>query len=497
MADRKITELDEAVAIAGDELIALVQDGVTRRASLAAIKNFASAAAPDAFTVDDWSIARGDGEAEVTIGALPAHNGAAITDIEYRLDGGSWISSGGTGSFAITGLDNDTTYDVELRALNAVGAGAASDVKQMTPEAEGDTTAPSLSSPAASADGDAAADLSVSTDEDNGTLHWVVTASATPPSKSQVKAGQDHAGATAAASGSKAVSGIGTQTDSASGLEAETTYYAHFMHEDAAGNQSDVATSASFETEAAPGGDFVSDVIALLGAKLRAFWLYDDPSHLWQDTSGSTAVIADTDPVGRVDDLSGSGWHLVQATGGNRPAYRTGPSRVLFDGSNDSLAIATPAFPIDAVETFNVFGMSGGGNFARVWSFNAASGQDYNSINAIGLARNTPSSHKLGLFANNSDLYASWSGSGAIALGLYEASKTTTVATLAVNGAPVATDSSFTALNATHTGNFQVGASAATDYAPLDCRCMIMTAALTTGERSDLRDLINARYALW
>jgi hypothetical protein len=92
---------------------------------------------PDAFEAGDWSIAAGDEEADVTISSLPDDGGDTITDVEYRLDGGSWVSSVGTTSFTITGLTNDQEYDVELRAVNSVGAGAASDVKQVTPEDAG------------------------------------------------------------------------------------------------------------------------------------------------------------------------------------------------------------------------------------------------------------------------------------------------------------------------------------------------------------------------
>lgn len=115
-----------------------------------------------------------------------------------------------------------------------------------------DLTAPTLSSATGTETSDTEADLSVDTDEDSGTLYWVVTQSATSPSKAQVKAGQDHTGAAADDDGSQAVSGTGTQniTGGATGLTAETEYYAHFMHEDAATNQSDVETSAGFETEA-------------------------------------------------------------------------------------------------------------------------------------------------------------------------------------------------------------------------------------------------------
>lgn len=88
---------------------------------------------PDAFEASDWGIEPSDEEADITIDALPANNGSTITDIEYRLDGGSWVSSGGTTSFTIGGLTNDQEYDVELRAVNAIGAGPASDAKQVTP----------------------------------------------------------------------------------------------------------------------------------------------------------------------------------------------------------------------------------------------------------------------------------------------------------------------------------------------------------------------------
>lgn len=117
----------------------------------------------------------------------------------------------------------------------------------------GDVTAPSLSSASATATGATTASGSVSTDEGNGTLYWVVTTSSTAPSAAQVQAGQDATGAAAVDSGSQAVSGTGTQNVSGgfTGLTAETTYYAHFQQADAADNDSTVASSSSFTTEAA------------------------------------------------------------------------------------------------------------------------------------------------------------------------------------------------------------------------------------------------------
>lgn len=95
------------------------------------------------------------------------------------------------------------------------------------------------------------ADLSVETDEGNGTLYVVVTTSATAPSAAQVKAGQDHTGTAAAFADSQAISSTGTKSFNASSLTASTTYYAHYMHEDTATNQSSVVSSASFTTNSA------------------------------------------------------------------------------------------------------------------------------------------------------------------------------------------------------------------------------------------------------
>lgn len=124
--------------------------------------------------------------------------------------------------------------------------------------AGGDVTAPTLSSPTGTYNGPTAANGSVSTDEANGILYWVVTESATKPSVAQIQAGQDNTGSAAPADGSQAVSETGVQEVSASALVAETTYYFHFQHQDAATNDSTVVTSSSFTTPAAPaaGGSF-------------------------------------------------------------------------------------------------------------------------------------------------------------------------------------------------------------------------------------------------
>lgn len=74
-------------------------------------------------------------------------------------------------------------------------------------------------------------------------------------------------------------------------------------------------------------------------ANLR-FWLKADGT-LWQDSARTTPVTSDADPVGAWDDESGNSFHVIQATAGSRPTYKTniqnGMAVVRFDGTDDVL----------------------------------------------------------------------------------------------------------------------------------------------------------------
>lgn len=104
--------------------------------------------------------------------------------------------------------------------------------------APADTTAPSLTTPTASATGSTTASGSVTTNEGNGTLYWLASANATEL-VATVKAGS-----------SQAVTAIGAQPVTSAGLTASTPYYLHFVHTDAAANDSAVESSAQFTTGA-------------------------------------------------------------------------------------------------------------------------------------------------------------------------------------------------------------------------------------------------------
>lgn len=149
--------------------------------------------------------------------------------------------AGGVGFFVFR---TEVGAQLEFAALEVATGSSSLNYSDGAP----DTTAPTLTSATASATGASTADLSVSTDEGNGTLYWVVSESATPPSVAQIQSGNDSTGSAAAASGNQAVSTTGAQTPTATGLSASTTYYAYFQHSDAAGNDSAVVGSSSFAT---------------------------------------------------------------------------------------------------------------------------------------------------------------------------------------------------------------------------------------------------------
>lgn len=148
-----------------------------------------------------------------------------------------------------------------------LSAGEAADLTQLmkdaslpdeiswyTQSAGGDTTAPVLTSPTGTQTGSTTGTGGATTDEANGTFYSVASTSSTAPSETQVEAGQMHTGSAAAAAANAAVSSTGAKSVNFTGLTPSTTYYAHSMHKDAAGNQSNVVTSASFTTTAGGGG---------------------------------------------------------------------------------------------------------------------------------------------------------------------------------------------------------------------------------------------------
>ena len=102
-------------------------------AASAASPNITPATEPDAPT--GLSATVSDQEVDLIWTAPASNGGATITYYEYELDfSGTWTSTGGTAtSYTVTGLTNGQSYTFRVRALNRVGAGAASGSQSATP----------------------------------------------------------------------------------------------------------------------------------------------------------------------------------------------------------------------------------------------------------------------------------------------------------------------------------------------------------------------------
>lgn len=106
--------------------------------------------APLQFSEEQWSVnndATG-GDITITITGLPENGGSAITALEYRVDAGSWVSLGGTttGSYGVSGLTDTVQVSITVRAVNAIGNGAASTGKNVTPTAAPGTVPATITS---------------------------------------------------------------------------------------------------------------------------------------------------------------------------------------------------------------------------------------------------------------------------------------------------------------------------------------------------------------
>lgn len=194
----------------------------------------------------------------VTAAALV--NGSGSSTLDATPATSSVLKAAGVVSSINGGIDwYSTTRSGTTPTIGAVETAAA------------DTTAPVLSSPTGTATGSTTATVGATTDEANGTLYAVVTTSVTQPSVAQIKAGQNDAGTAAAYSGSQTISSTGAKTFGATGLTASTAYYAHLVHTDAASNDSNRVTSASFTTSAGASSDNSAVVMTQLGALRGAF----------------------------------------------------------------------------------------------------------------------------------------------------------------------------------------------------------------------------------
>ncbi|NWG46259.1 MAG: hypothetical protein HXY25_06895, partial [Alphaproteobacteria bacterium] len=187
----------------------------------------------------------------VTTSATP------LTKAEIRAGTGALafgqIARSNTTSYsqAVTGATVGQTYYVHTFEAGLLGDESGVVVSSGITTDTADVTAPVLSSPTGTQTGTSTADGTVSTDEANGTLFWVIAPAAeSAPTADQIIAGQLAAGTDAGLGrkGSKTVTATGTQSVSGTLMKANTAYKFHYCHRDASSNKSNVASSASFTT---------------------------------------------------------------------------------------------------------------------------------------------------------------------------------------------------------------------------------------------------------
>lgn len=142
---------------------------------------------------------------------------------------------------------NGQDYSTNAITPTARSTFAAGDMPPNTAlgtSAPGDITAPILTNPQRIVTGATTAEGAATTDEGNGKLYYLATQNATETATTIKAANQ-----------TVDVIMTGVQVTELTGLTPSTTYYLHFVHRDAAGNDSNVLTTASFTTDAGVAGE--------------------------------------------------------------------------------------------------------------------------------------------------------------------------------------------------------------------------------------------------
>jgi hypothetical protein len=87
---------------------------------------------PEAYSVSNWSVSAGSDDAfAVTVSTSPDDGNSTVTDTEYRINNGPAVSGGVIGS--LTGSTGAAgTFSIQIRNVNAIGAGGWSDSKSVT-----------------------------------------------------------------------------------------------------------------------------------------------------------------------------------------------------------------------------------------------------------------------------------------------------------------------------------------------------------------------------
>lgn len=256
------------------------------------------------------------GDPTSTITSQDSNNSVvAIVSINERGFQNADVGTGGTTDELTI---NPTTagmngWDLKLSAGNTFGS-TDSDVVTLTVNPA--SGPPVLSDPTGAKTGSTTATGGASTDQGSGNRWTIFSTLSAQPTETQIKAGQQNGGGSAAwASGAVAVVAPGAFSSNATGLAPSTTYYAHSYQENGDGDPSNIVTSAGFTTDPPAGTPPVVTITSV-------------------DVSGQTVTISGT-YTGIVDSAS-------VTIGPNDPAngaVSVGPIAVPYSGGTFEVVI--------------------------------------------------------------------------------------------------------------------------------------------------------------
>lgn len=247
----------------------------------------------------------------------------------YVASSSAMQGANGAGSVALIIVHGRKLTEAEQQSLTA-------DPWQVFNSAS-DTTPPTLTSPSATATGTTTASGLVSTNEANGTLYYLASANAT------------ELAATVKAGSSQAVTATGEQPVTITGLTAATPYYPHYLHRDAAGNDSAVASGAQFTTAAAnTSPSFTGPNIAdISGTEAVALTPVDVSAKFFDSESGLTFSAIGSWPAGVTVSSAGviSGTPTTAGTYASLQVRATDAGSLTADSNAFAITVAAAAVP--------------------------------------------------------------------------------------------------------------------------------------------------------
>lgn len=223
------------------------------------------------------------------------------------------------------------------------------------------------------------------------------------------------------------------------------------------------------------------------GSEKGAWYAFDDASSYTD--AGSTLVTAVDDAIHQVNDLSGNGNHLIQATLSARPLWQDPGAEI--DNSNDFMVTAAIASDITGTEltSIAVFRFDGTNNFQRVASALNTASVDTSTSGAALFLRNGTGGDVIGY--RNGVKSAKTVSNSTYYLGESEFDGTDhTMTTAGVDGTPVSSSGSF------EVRFFNIGLTSGSAGNCTIKELIIIDRVLTSQEKSDVRSLLNTKHGL-